>query len=115
MATIADLNVRLGVIVADLERGLAKAERQFRRSGQKFSQIGNDLTVSLSAPLALLGGAAIKTAGDFEALELALASQLGSARAAKEEIEKLRIAALAPGLGFEQAVRASVQLQAVGL
>jgi len=114
MATIADLNVRLGVIIADLEKGLAKAERQFRRSGQKFAQIGNELTIGLSAPLALLGGAAIKTAGDFEALELALTSQLGSARAAREELSKLQKSAELPGLAFEQAVKGSVQLQAVG-
>jgi len=114
MATIASLNVRIGATFADLEKGLKGAERSLQRSGRKLSQIGSDITLTIGAPLALLGGAAIKTAGDFEALKLALEAQIGSAAKATEELEKLRIAALAPGLGFEQAVKGSVQLQAVG-
>ena len=58
--------------------------------------------------------AAVKAAGDMESLQLAMESQLGSAEAARKELELLRIEALKPGLGFEQAVRGSVALQSVG-
>jgi len=114
MATIADLNVRLGVI-NDISKGLARAERDLRRSGQRMASLGSELSVAISAPLGLIGVSAIKAAGDLESLELALKSQLGSAEAARKELELLRQSALAPGLGFEQAVRGSVTLQAVGL
>jgi len=114
VATIADLNVRLGVI-NDLTKGLNKMERDLQKSGQKLAQIGQNISLSIGLPLGLIGKQALQTAGQFEAFELALTSQLGSAKLAREELEKLRISALAPGLGFEQAVKGSVQLQAVGL
>jgi len=96
------LNVRLGVIFD--EKTLAATEKALRRSGEKLSRIGSDLTLSLSAPLGLFGGAAIKAAGDLESLTLALQSQLGSAEKAGQELEKLQKIAENPGLGLEQAV-----------
>jgi len=113
MATIADLNVRLGVI-NNVAKGLAKAERDWRRAGEKMAGIGQQISLSIGLPLGLIGRQAIKAAGDIESMTFALEAQLGSAQAAREEIEKLRTSALAPGLGFEQAVKGSIQLQAVG-
>lgn len=114
MATVADLNVRIGVLYKDLDEGLKGAERSLQRSGRRLSALGSELTLAISAPLALLGGAAIKSAGNLESLELALQSQPGSAGAARKELSLLREEALKPGLGFEQAVKGSVSLQAVG-
>lgn len=114
MATIADLNVRIGASFADLEKGLRGAEKALQRSGQRLSNLGGELSLAITAPLGALGIASIKAAGDIEALGLALETQLGSAAAAAEELEKLRKIALQPGLAFEQAVRGSVSLQAVG-
>lgn len=113
MASIAQLNVRLGLLYEGFDRSLQQVENKLRRSGQRMSQLGNDLTLAISAPLLALGGAAIKQAANLESLENALASQMGSAEAARKELELLRKEALKPGLGFEQAVRGSVQLQAV--
>jgi tape measure domain-containing protein len=107
------LNVRLGVIFD--EKTLAATEKALRRSGEKLSRIGSDLTLSLSAPLGLFGGAAIKAAGDLESLTLALQSQLGSAEKAGQELEKLQKIAENPGLGLEQAIGASIRLQGVGI
>lgn len=107
------LNVRLGVIFD--ERTLAQTEKALRRSGEKLSRIGSDLSLSLSAPLGLFGGAAIKAAGDLESLTLALQSQLGSAEKAAQELEKLTKIAEGPGLGLEQVVGASIRLQGVGI
>jgi len=115
MATIAELNVRIGAILAPMEKGLLQAEKKLQASGQRLSSIGQDIALSIGLPLAAIGVSAVKAAGDIESLTLALEGQLGSAEKAREELELLRKAALAPGLGFEQAVRGSVQLQAVGL
>lgn len=114
MPSIADLNVRLGLIYKDLDKGLEQVERRMRSSGRRLSDLGDQMTVAISLPLAAAGAAAIKSAGDIESLQLALESQLGSTEAARKELELLRAEALKPGLGFEQAVRASVSLQAVG-
>jgi len=114
MPSISDLNVRLGLIYKDFDKGLESVERKLRASGRRLSDLGDQLTVAISIPLAAAGAAAVKSAGDIESLQLALESQLGSAEKARKELELLRQEALKPGLGFEQAVRASVSLQAVG-
>jgi tape measure domain-containing protein len=112
MAGATDLKVRVGLLFD--EKSLNNIERQLRNSGRRLSDIGTDLTLSLSAPLALFGAASIKAAGDIESLTLALKSQLGTADAAAAELDKLTDAAKNPGLGLEQAVRGSVRLQGVG-
>lgn len=119
MATIASLNVSVGVITKDLQKGLGAAERSLRQSGAKFSRIGNDITTSLSLPIGLLGFSAIKAAGEFESMTMAMRSTFQNAgksiSEADAEVEKLRKSAKAPGLDFEQAVTASIRLQSVGL
>lgn len=118
MATIAQLNVRLGLLSKEFEAQLKGVERTLQQTGQKFSRLGSDLTAAVSFPLAGLGIAALKSAGDIEALRLALTATMEDAGRstadARLELEALRQAALAPGLDFEQAVKASVRLQNVG-
>jgi len=118
MATIASLNVRIGAEFKDLERGIKNAERVLRTAGTNLSSLGQSITLGLTAPLAAIGGIAIQQAGRMEALKLAMVSTFEdggrSAQEATDEIEKLRIAALAPGLDFEQAVKASIRMQSVG-
>lgn len=119
MATISELNVRLGLLYKDFDSSLKKVERDLERSGRKFSQLGNDLALSISLPLAALGASAIKQAGEIESLKLAMVSTFAgagrSAADATKEVEALRQAAMAPGLDFEQAVKGSIRLQGVGL
>lgn len=118
MATISELNVRLGLQFKNFENGLKTVERRLEKSGRKFSQLGNDLALFISAPLAALGGAAIKQAGEIESLKLAMVSTFEtagrSAEEATKELDALRKSALAPGLDFEQAVKGSIRLQGVG-
>lgn len=114
MPSISQLNVRLGLVYRDLDKGLEQVERRMRASGRRLSDLGDSLTVAISLPMAAAGAAAVKSAADIESLQLALESQVGSAEAARKELELLRQEALKPGLGFEQAVRGSVTLQAVG-
>lgn len=117
MATVADLNVRLGLMYDGLDKGLNQVERKLRRSGDRLSRLGSDLTIAISAPLAAFGVGAIRAAGDYESLGLAMRSTFESAgRSAAEadkEVQALRKSALAPGLDFEQAVKASIRLQGV--
>lgn len=119
MATISELNVRLGLLYKDFDKSLTAVEKRLERSGRKFSQLGNDLTLAISAPLAALGVSAIKQAGEIEALKLAMTSTFEtagrSAEDAAKEVEALRISAKAPGLDFEQAIKGSIRLQGVGI
>lgn len=81
-------------------------------------QLGNDISFSLTLPIAGIGIAALQAAGEMESLRLAMQSTFESAGRSIEQanghMEDLRKAALAPGLDFPQAVKASIRLQGVG-
>jgi len=115
MAGIADLNVRIGASVRDFERGMQQVERRINRFQRTFENIGTNLTQSLTLPLAALGAASVQAFGDFQSLEKAFAAVAKEGTNVGEEIERLRRIAEAPGLAFDEAVRASTRLQAVGL
>ncbi|MGB0443335.1 MAG: phage tail tape measure protein [Flavobacteriaceae bacterium] len=63
---MADINIRIGANISELDKALKGAERNLRRSGAKFKAIGGDLTASLSVPFAAFAGFSLKAAGDFE-------------------------------------------------
>ena len=112
---MADINIRVGASISDLQKKLKQAEYSLKKSGKKLQSIGSSLTMSLSAPIAALGGTALKAAGDFEAMSNGLTAIMGDSDAAAAEMEKLKEAAKNPGLGFQQAVKGSVRLQSIGL
>jgi tape measure domain-containing protein len=115
MPTVANINVALRIDVQKWIDGLKSAEKSLRSSGRNLASLGQELSLAVSAPLALLGVSAIKSAGDLEKLTNAMATTMGSAEAAEEELAKLRKEALKPGLNLTQAVEGSLRLQAVGL
>ena len=61
-----DINIKIGANITDLQKKLSSAQRSMQRSGKKMSALGNDLMMSVSAPLALFGGSIIMAAADFE-------------------------------------------------
>lgn len=108
------LNIILGVDVGALERSLKGVERRLQRFASNIQNIGRELTTSVTVPLAGLGAASLKAFGDIEKLEKGMTAITGSAEAAEKELARLRTIAEQPGLAFEQAVKGSIQLQAVG-
>lgn len=114
---LANLNVKLGFIFDT--KSLAAVEKSLQRTGDRLAKTGQNISLFISAPLALIGGNAIKAAGEFESLSLAMQATFKNAGRtigeANAEVEALRKAALAPGLDFQQAVSASIRLQSVGL
>jgi len=115
---LAELNVRLGLIYKDLDRGLKKVERSMEASAKRINKVGREMSLAISTPLAGIGYLAIQQAGNLESLKLAMKSTFetagSSAADAEKEVEALRKAALAPGLDFEQAIQGSIRLQGVG-
>jgi len=118
MATVSQLNVRLGLLTKEFDNSLRQVERSLAKSGRRLSAIGSNFTNALTLPLAAFGAASVSFAGDIEGLKLAMRSTFETAgrsiQDADNELESLRKSALAPGLDFEQAVRGSIRLQGVG-
>lgn len=111
----SDLNVRLGLELRNFERGLKQAERSLRNTAQNLQSLGSDLSIAVTAPLLAVGGASLKAAAEFEQLKNALVAVTGSSAEAQAQLERLRKIAEAPGIGFEQAVSASLQFQGLGV
>lgn len=119
MANIAPgLNFKIGADVKGINKAIREAEKSLRGAVSTFSSIGNSLSLALSAPILAFGAASLKAAGDIESLKMAMEGTMKDAGRsvgeARAELEALRIAALAPGLDFEQAVKGSIRLQSVG-
>ena len=66
MATLAEVNVRIGADIRQFQRGLKQAQRDLDRTGKTFSNVGANLSKSLTLPLGAAALAAFKLSSDFE-------------------------------------------------
>lgn len=114
MASIADLNIRIGAQITGLVKGLNTAERRLQRSASRFSRIGNELSLSVSLPLLAIGKQAISAASDFDRLEKALNTITGSAAETSRLFKELEKDAKAPGVEIEGLVKGIVRLANTG-
>lgn len=112
--TIGSVKIRIGADLDPLSKELQQAARLLKKSGKEFKTLGADLTRNLTLPLAGIGVVALKTFGQIDSLKRGLETIMGSASAAGKEFEKLRQVAKLPGIGLEEAVKGSVNLQAAG-
>ena len=109
------LSIKIRADATPFERSLKTIGRNITAFSQKSLAIGRGISLGFTAPLMAVGATAVNAAADFDSLERALSGIMGGANAATGEMMKLKEAARLPGLGFEEAVRGSVNLQAVGL
>jgi len=114
MASLSQLIVKITGDASDFTRAIASAQRQAQGMAEKFEAAGSVLTRSLSLPLGLLGGVALKQAADFESLRRGLEAVTGSSEKAAAQFERLKKGAEVSGLGFKEAVQGAVNLQAAG-
>lgn len=69
MSTVANLMVKIGSDISDLEKGMSKAERKLEDVGRSMRSIGTKMTAAITVPMAALGTQAIKSAANFESLQ----------------------------------------------
>tara|TARA_R110000824_G_scaffold97167_5_gene232119 strand:+ start:626 stop:3262 length:2637 start_codon:yes stop_codon:yes gene_type:complete len=86
MAKLGDLVVNIGANTKQLNKELGKVRRSMRQMSSNFTAVGKDMTRSLTLPLALVGGAAVKLAVDFES---AMASVKAVSGATAGEFKRL--------------------------
>lgn len=100
--TLASVNVRIGARIEELEKGLRKAERALERSTRQMIRTGQNLTLSLTLPIAAAGQASLAFASDFESSFLKINTLVG---VSGDTLEQFRdgIANLSGPLGQSQA------------
>lgn len=112
------------IVDADID-GLRQQLENARRETQSFSdrigaigaeitKLGTAMTVGLTVPIVALGKAAITAYGELQSLELGVEAVAGSAEFAGKQLSNLREIAKLPGLGLKEAVKGSINLQAIG-
>lgn len=120
-----ELSININANPQGLKDGLKDAEKQISgfvskvekigQLGDVLQNLGTKLTAGVTLPLVGLGVAAVKAFGDIEALKKGLEAVTGSADKAEVEFNKLKEVAKLPGLGMEEAVKGSINLQAIGM
>jgi len=107
----------IGEVNTALDKAFQKAgasTRGFQALGASLSSFGSTLTLGVTAPVLAFGAATIKAASDLDSLKRGLAAVAGSSAAAEKQFKDLREVAKLPGLGLTDAVRGSINLQALG-
>jgi len=66
MAKLNDLIVTIGAKTRNFDKALGTSMKKMQTFGKNTKQLGKSLSRNLTAPLAAIGGFAVKTAADFE-------------------------------------------------
>lgn len=114
MPQIGTLWVTLVVNAEQFTRGLQEAAAAIQKQARSLTAIGSAMTRSVSLPLALAGGAAVKMAGDLEQTQLAFTTLLGSAKAAGDYMGQLHDFASRTPFQFTDLTEQARRLMAFG-
>lgn len=112
---MSDAVVKIGVDDAELRSGINRALGHLKKMDKAVAGLGRDIAGTI------FGGAmlsftkdSIQAAAALEGYKNSLAIVMGGAEAAAVEMEKLREAALLPGLDFENLIKGSQRFQTLG-
>ena len=114
MASLGDLVVKIGADTRDLNKQLGKVQREFRSMTSNITNLGQNLTRSITLPLAAMGAAAVKSAADLETLETSFISLTGGAEQAKNMVAELNKFTAETPFQLEAVGKATRQLIASG-
>lgn len=81
------INIRAGYDLAFFSKESQNLAREMRKSGKKMQSIGKSLSMSLTAPITILGGLAVKTFADFQQSMAKVAAISGASDTALKKLE----------------------------
>lgn len=110
----AALNFKIGGSSAAFEAAMLRAEKKLVSFSDKMKNIGREMSTYVTAPIIAFGVASVGAFAKMDSLKRGLNSVTGSAAETEKEFKRLLEVAKLPGLGLEEAVRGSVNLQAAG-
>lgn len=108
------LEIEILASVSGLEKSLNAAQAKMEKFGKAAEDLGSGLSKALTLPIVGIGAASIKAFGDIQALKNGLTATTGSAEQAAIQFVRLQKIAKLPGLGLEEAVKGSINLQTIG-
>lgn len=111
---LGTLNYTIGADLSQLERDLDRASKKMQGIGRSMSRVGRTLTRNVTLPVVAMGGAALKTAGDFEEAMNKVAALAGIAADDSSEAFQA-ISEEARRLGKETEFSANEAAQAFGI
>jgi len=114
MAKLGDLVVRIGADTRDLNKSLGRVQRNLRGMTSNIKQMGQDMTRSLSLPLAAVGAAALKSAADLETLETSFVSLTGGVEQAGKMMQQLTAFTAKTPFQLDAVAKSARQLVASG-
>ena len=115
MATIGNLLIRIDATTVGLRRSLRKAERSMNRTAKRMTNIGQRLSMTLSASIGVAGVAAVRTAAEFETLQNGLNILTGSAEEGAKAFERLKTFSAKTPFQLQDLVKANNILMGFGL
>lgn len=110
----ANVNVLIGANLKAFSTAMQNAERDIKRVGKSFKKVGKNLSLSVSLPLAAVGGSALKAAAELETLETSLSVLTGSTIEGKKALKDLSDFTAKTPFQLEQVGKAAKQLLAFG-
>lgn len=110
----ADLNIKIGLVLQGFDKQIDSALKSLNSFAAKASKLGAELSIGVTAPIALLGQQSLSAAVEFDRLGQALNSITGNAQESARQLSNIRALAELPGISFEQAVKTTLQLQGLG-
>lgn len=114
MAKLGDLIVRIGADTRDLNKQLGRVQREMRSMTGNLTQLGQNLTRTITVPLAGLGALAVKSAADLEKLEASFVSLTGGVDQAAAMMKQLNEFTASTPFQIENVANAARQLIASG-
>lgn len=112
---VADLAVRISADIRQLQKNIGTAKATLKNFGATATSVGTKLTASLTLPIAGVGITALKTASDFEQLEVRLKTLTGSARAGTKQFQRLQQFSAGTPFQLQDLVQANNTLLGFGM
>lgn len=110
----AELEIEISAVTKGLTDGLKDATSKLRQFSDQAISFGKVFSSLVTLPIAALGAASVKAFGDVQALKKGLEVVAGSSAEAEKQFKSLTEVAKLPGLGLNEAVQGSINLQTIG-
>ena len=112
---LGDLLIKGGIDGTNINKDLAKIRRKLDKTAARFSSIGANISMGISAPLGILGTQAITTAAEFQTLETGLQPLTGSVDKGTAAFERLKEFSAQPPFQLQDLVAANNTMMGFGL